>query len=95
MFNIFKRKAEQDDQPKKPKVTFKMVQAEPRPGQSMDDFIAEMKEQHGIEGDVKQGSPADIFKLLGKDAFKVLKSNGVDVDELVASGAINTEDIPQ
>ena len=88
MFNLFKGTSDTGDKPKKP--TMRIVQ--PKPGQSMEDLKAELEAEYG--GDAQQGSIADMFKLLGKDALKTLQENGVDVDTLVANGVINLEDIP-
>ena len=96
MLNLFKSKAEKTDQPKETqkKPQIKIIQAQPKPGQSMEDFMTEMQAQHGGGGDLKQGNISDMFKLLGKDAAKVLKDSGVDVEELIASGVISREDVP-
>ena len=89
MFNLFKSKTEKADQPNKPKI--RIVQ--PKPGQSMEDFMAEMQAEYGGAA-AKQGDMSDLFKMMGKDAVKVLKDSGVDVEELIASGVMNREDIP-
>lgn len=89
MLNFFKSKTE-----KAPKAKIKIIQAQPKPGQSMDDFVTEMKAAHGLDGDAAQGNMSDLFKHLGQDAAQVLKDSGVDIDELIAAGVISPKDIP-
>ena len=88
MLNFFKSKAEGDStKAQKPKI--RIVQA--KPGQDMEALKAQLQAEHGgaQEGDISQ-----LFKMFGKDAVKMLKDNGVDIEELITSGVIDREDIP-
>lgn len=89
MLNFFKREAK-DDTKKEQKPKIRIVQAQP--GQDMEEFKAQMQAEYG--GDAQQGDISQLFKVLGKDAIATLQNSGVDIEELIASGVINREDIP-
>ena len=88
MFNFLQGKKNNTTANKAPVV--KVFQ--PKPGQSMEDAMAEIQAEHG--GNMMQGNLEDLFKVMGKDALTTLKNNGVDVDELISSGIIDPSNIP-